>query len=169
MKVLIKKSKRYQGYCVKMDEQDESFAVEDPQGKRVVHLVLEDFLNRLGTTAPGFKRQFPRLGMGVYVKYADHDGGLCEGIASTIGGGGLFIEVLKPLPQGIDTRLEFSLPVSQKVITAKAQVVWVRKSFVQKVFYPGMGVKFVDIAEGDQKDLADFIDRFNQQRGLQEF
>ena len=168
MKVLIKKSKHYRGYCVKVNQEDESLSIENPDGKEIARLVLDDFLSRLGATARGFKRQFPRLGMGVCVKYADREGNSCEGIASTIGGGGLFIEALKPLPEGIDTSLEFMLPASQKVITAKARVVWVRKNFVQKFFYPGMGMQFVEISDGDRAELVDFVDKFNMRRGTQE-
>ncbi|HET6370821.1 MAG TPA: PilZ domain-containing protein [Nitrospiria bacterium] len=153
---------------MKVNQEDESLSIENPDGKEIARLVLDDFLSRLGATARGFKRQFPRLGMGVCVKYADREGNSCEGIASTIGGGGLFIEALKPLPEGIDTSLEFMLPASQKVITAKARVVWVRKNFVQKFFYPGMGMQFVEISDGDRAELVDFVDKFNMRRGTQE-
>jgi uncharacterized protein (TIGR02266 family) len=168
VKVIIKKSKRYRGYSLKMNQKDESLIIEDPGGKEVIRLVLEDFLDRLGKTSQEFKRQFPRLGMGIYVKYSDREGNICEGIASTIGGGGLFIEALRPLSEGIETRLEFSLPASQKVIKARAKVVWARKSFVQKFFYPGMGIQFVEISNGDQAELVDFVNRFNMERALQD-
>jgi uncharacterized protein (TIGR02266 family) len=168
VKVLMKKSKHYRGYCVKMNQEDESLTIENPEGEEIARLVLDDFLSRLGATARGYKRKFPRLGMGVCVKYADREGNSCEGIASTIGGGGLFVEALKPLPEGIDTRLEFMLPASQRVISAKARVVWVRRNFVQKFFYPGMGMQFVEISDGDRAELVDFVDKFNLQRGSQE-
>lgn len=169
MKVSLKKSKRYRGYCVRIDEEEESLTVEDPEGKPVVRLMLEDFLDRLGTTVHGFKRQYPRLEMGVHVKYLDREGNTCEGVASVIGGGGLFIDKFDPLPKGTDTRLEFSLPASPKVITARAQVVWNRKNFVEKYLYPGMGIRFVEISGEDRAELIDFINQFNRERGLQAF
>jgi hypothetical protein len=49
--------------------------------------VFDDFLDRMGAGAQAFKRKYPRLGLGVHIKYFNSDGQLCEGIASTIGGG----------------------------------------------------------------------------------
>jgi len=169
MKVTLKKSKRYQGYCISINGEEECLTVENTQGKQVVRLVLEDFLDRLGTTTHEFKRQYPRLGLGVHVKYFDRDGHLCEGIASTIGGGGLFIEQLHPLPEGIETSLEFSLPASRNVITARVKVAWTRKNFVQKLSYPGMGLQFMTISERDRAELIHFVNTFNEKRGFQEF
>jgi len=169
MKVTLKKSKRYRGYRIGINGTDESLFVENAEGKRVVHLVLEDFLDRLGATVHGFKRQYPRLGLGVHVKYFDAEGHLCEGIASTIGGGGLFIEQLHPLPEGFETHLEFSLPASRNVITTRAKVVWIRKHFLQKLSYPGMGLNFVTISERDRAELIHFVGTFNEQRGYREF
>jgi len=168
MKISLKRSKRYEGYGIIIDEKEERLIVEDPKGRSVIRIVLEDFLDRLGTTAHGFKRQYPRLEMGVHVKYMDHEGHVCEGVASVIGGGGLFIEKFNPLPQGTDTHIEFSLPASQKIITAQAKVVWTRNKFVEKYLYPGMGIKFVEIAEEDRIELMDFVNRFNRERGLPE-
>jgi uncharacterized protein (TIGR02266 family) len=169
MKISIKNSERYRGFSVSIDEKEESLTVEDPEGKPLIRVVLEDFLDRVGTTAHGFKRQFPRLEMGVHVKYVDPDGQVCEGVASAIGGGGLFIEKFNPLPNGTDTRIEFSLPASKKTITVQGKVVWTRKKFVEKFLYPGMGIKFVEISEDDRAELLDFVTRFNRERGLPDF
>jgi c-di-GMP-binding flagellar brake protein YcgR len=103
------------------------------------------------------------------VKYIDLEGRLCEGIASTIGGGGLFIEQLEPLPEGVETSLEFSLPASRNMITARAKVAWIRSKFVQKLSYPGMGLKFIAISERDRAELIHFVNTFNEQRGFREF
>jgi len=169
MKISIMRSKRYEGYGIRIDEKEETLTVEDPAGKPVIRLVLEDFLDRLGTASHGFKRKYPRLEMGVHVKYLDHEGHVCEGVASIIGGGGLFIEKFNPLPKGTDTHLEFSLPASQKIITTQAKVVWTRLNFVEKYLYPGMGIKFIEISEEDRIELMDFVNRFNRERGLPEF
>lgn len=168
MKVTVKNSKRYKGYCLGIDPEEESITVENAQGKLVAKLVLEDFLDRLGATVHGFKRRFPRLGLGVHVKYIDAEGHLCEGIASTISGGGLFVEQLNPLPEGIETSLEFSLPASRNIIRARAKVVWVRRNFIQKLSYPGMGLQFITIAERDRAELIHFVNTFNEQRGCRE-
>ncbi len=167
MKVTLKRSKRYQGYRIGIDE-EECLTVENAEGRPVARLVLEDFLNRLVASFHGFKRQYPRLGLGVHVKYIDVDGQLCEGIASMIGGGGLFIEQLDPLPEGAETSLEFSLPASKNMISARAKVAWVRKKFLQKLSYPGMGLKFITISERDRAELIHFVNMFNEQRGFEE-
>jgi len=168
VKFLLRKSKRYHGYSVRINPEDESLAIEDPGGNEVAALVLEDFLARLGATSNGFKRKFPRLGMGIFVKYLDAEGDLRQAIASTIGGGGLFIEGLDPLPKGTRTRLEFSLPASRNVIIAEANVVWVRKNFIQRVRFPGMGLEFSEISDEARAELLEFVNRFNRERGLEE-
>ena len=169
MKVTLTRSRTYQGYCLKIDPENECLSVENPQGKEVARLVLDDFLDRLGASSAGFKRQFPRLGIGVYVKHSDSEGRMREGIASTISGGGIFIDELDPLLQGSDTLLQLSLPASRDPIVAKAKVAWVRKGFLRKLYYPGMGLQFVEIPEAGRRALIDFVNRFNQQRGFEEF
>ena len=64
MKVTLQKSERYRGFQVNIDEKEESLIVEHYEGKPVVRLILEDFLNRVGATSQGFKGKFPRLDMG---------------------------------------------------------------------------------------------------------
>lgn len=168
MKVSLKKSKRYQGYRVHINPEDESLTVEDAEGKQIARLVLEDFLDRLGTTAHEFKRQHPRLDLGVHVKYYDPEGNLRDGIASTIGGGGLFVEQLHPLTEGTEVSLELYLPATRNVIPTKAKVVWTRESFIQKLIYPGMGLQFITISDRDRAELMQFVNKFNQQRGFLE-
>ncbi len=168
MKVSLKKSKRYQGYRVGIDAEDESLTVENAEGKPIARLVLEDFLDRLGATTHEFKRQHPRLDLGVHVKYYDPDGHLRDGIASTVGGGGLFVEQLHPLNVGTEVSLELYLPATRNVIPTRAEVVWVRKSFIQKLSYPGMGLKFTTISDRDRAELIHFVNKFNQQRGFLE-
>lgn len=169
MKITIKKSKRFQGYLLGIDAENEALTVEDSEGKMVAHLVLEDLLDRIGDTAHGFKRQYPRLGLGVHVKYVDPEGRVREGIASTIGGGGLFIQQFDPLPEGIETHLEFSLPASGHVIKASAKVAWVREHLVETYNYPGMGLQYIEISERDRTELIDFINKYNQQGRPPEF
>ena len=104
----------------------------------------------------------------MYVKYLDLGGTVTEAVASVIGGGGFFIEKFTPLPEG-GARLEFFLPASPKVITARVKVVWNRKTSVQKFLYSGMAVKFVELSEEDRREITEFVNRFNRERGFQEF
>ena len=169
MKIRLKKSGRYQGYQVGVNADDETLTVENTEGKQLANLALEDFLDRLGATTTEFKRHYPRLELGTRVQYQDAEGNLCDAIASTIGGGGLFIDQFSPPPMGSSVRLEIHLPASKNVIAAESKVVWVRKSLVEKVFYPGMGLKFTSIADKDRAEILQFIKKFNRQRGFHEF
>ena len=168
MKFRLIKTKRYEGYKVGIDEDDESLIVENPEGKLVSRLVLEDFLDRLGANGHELKRLYPRLDLGLQVKYYDPDGHLCDAIASTVGGGGIFIEQMHPLNEGTEVSLELYMPGSRNIIPTRARVVWARRGFVQKISYPGMGLKFVAISERDRAELIQFVEKFNQQRGFVE-
>ncbi|HEY5594349.1 MAG TPA: PilZ domain-containing protein [Nitrospiria bacterium] len=168
MKIRLKKSGRYQGYQVGVNADDETLTVENTEGKQLANLALEDFLDRLGATTTEFKRHYPRLELGTRVKYQDAEGNLSDAIASTIGGGGLFIDQFSPPPMGSSVRLEIHLPASKNVIAAESKVVWVRKSLVEKVFYPGMGLKFTSISDKDRAEILQFIKKFNRQRGFHE-
>jgi len=168
MKIRIKKSERYRGYQIGFDADEEAMTVENPGGKQVAHLVLEDFLDRLGAVKHEFKRKYPRLELGTHIKYRDSEGRLCEAIASSIGGGGLFVDQFSPPPTGTPVHLEINLPASGSVIRAESKVVWVRKNPVEKVAYPGMGLQFTLIAENDRKAILQFIQKFNQQRTFHE-
>ncbi len=168
MKFTLKKSKRYRGFRLIIQQDEEALSVENPQGNPVARFVLDDFLDRIGANSSAFKRKYPRLGLGIHVRYFDAEGHLCEGIASSIGGGGLFIEQLNPLVPGNETRLEFTLPASKNLVSARAQVVWVRRNFQQRLTYPGMGLTFTQISERDRAELIHFVNTFNEQRGYQE-
>lgn len=168
MKISMKKSGRYQGYKIGIDLDEESLTVEDAEGKPVADLLLEDFLDRLGATTHKFKRQYPRLDLGTHIKYRDPDGHLSEAIASSLGGGGLFVDQFSPPPMGTPIHLEINLPASGRVIRAESKVVWVRKSLLEKVSYPGMGLQFTSISEADRKEILRFIKKFNRQRVFHE-
>jgi uncharacterized protein (TIGR02266 family) len=169
MKIRLKKSGRYQGYQIGINAEEESLTVEDAEGKPLANLTLEDFFDRLGATTHDFKRQYPRLELGTHIKYYDTEGRLCEAIASSLGGGGLFIDQFSPPPMGTPVRLEINLPASKRTIEATGKVVWVRKSVLERVFYPGMGLQFISISGQDRAEILQFIKKFNRQRGFHEF
>ena len=68
--------------------------------------------------------------------------------------------------EGTEVSLELYLPGSRSVIPTRARVMWVRRGFVQRVSYPGMGLKFVAISDRDRTELMQFVNKFNQQRGF---
>jgi uncharacterized protein (TIGR02266 family) len=168
MKIRLKTSKRYPGYQIEIDPEQELFTVEDAKGKQVARMILEDSLYHLGVPPPDFNRQYPRLKLGIQVKYYDPQGRFHNGTTSMIGGGGLFIEHLDPLPKGTEIDLELHLPVLSKGISARAKVVWVRKSLKHKVLNSGMGLEFIRISDQDRGELMRFIHQFSPQREVRE-
>jgi uncharacterized protein (TIGR02266 family) len=76
-----------------------------------------------------------------------------------MGGGGLFIDTVSPLPAGTDVSLEFGLPGQPGSVHVEGQVVWVRADFDPKGFSPGMGIQFKAIQEADREKVVQFIMR----------
>ena len=76
-----------------------------------------------------------------------------------MGGGGLFLETVTPLPAGTDVSLEFGLPSQPGSVKVEGQVVWVRPEFDPKGFSPGMGIQFKKINETDREKVVEFVMR----------
>lgn len=76
-----------------------------------------------------------------------------------MGGGGIFIEAMHPLPVGSDIVLDFSLPGKEGHIRVEGLVVWVRSEFDSKGLKPGMGVQFKKVLEDDRGKILDLVMR----------
>jgi len=73
------------------------------------------------------KRQFPRIGVSVEVKYAVVIPSYESGTSKDISQGGMCLETNKSLPQGSILRLEFDLPGNPpEHIQALGRVIWQR-------------------------------------------
>ena len=80
---------------------------------------------------------------------------------ANLGEGGLFIHTTKDLPVGSLLDLEFSLPDSDQVITAKGRVMWVRpQDMSTEKMPPGMGIQFIDMNPNDKKLLKNYLEKF---------
>lgn len=80
---------------------------------------------------------------------------------ANLGEGGLFIHTTKDLPVGSLLDLEFSLPDSDKVITTKGRVMWVRpQDMSTEKMPPGMGIQFIDMNPSDSELLKHYIAEF---------
>jgi type IV pilus assembly protein PilZ len=91
-------------------------------------------------------RDQPRLSLVLKVRYTTAGGKTIESRAGGIGGGGLFIESVSPLPVGTDISLEFALPDQPaEWLHAKGAIAWVCPKPDHYTFSPGMGVQFTDI------------------------
>jgi uncharacterized protein (TIGR02266 family) len=92
-------------------------------------------------------RSEPRISLAFRVRYHTPEGQHFESRAGGIGGGGMFIESLVPLPVGTRLAMEFSLPESPtEWLPTKGIVAWICPKADHYTFSPGMGVQFTDIA-----------------------
>lgn len=105
------------------------------------------------------KRNYPRAPISIRIQYREAQKGVREGFTAIMGGGGLFIDTVSPLPVGTDVSLEFGLPGQADSVNVDGQVVWVRPEFDPKGFSPGMGVQFKKINEADREKVVQFVMR----------
>ncbi|MCP9447009.1 MAG: PilZ domain-containing protein [Nitrospira sp.] len=92
-------------------------------------------------------RSEPRVALTFRVRYRTPEGQHFESRAGGIGGGGMFIESLSPLPIGTRLAMEFSLPDNpEEWLPTKGIVAWICPKADHYTFSPGMGVQFTEIA-----------------------
>lgn len=108
---------------------------------------------------PPEKRKYPRAPISIRIKYQEPQKRMVEGFTAIMGGGGLFIDTVAPLPVGTAVRLEFGLPGQAASIQVEGGVVWVRPEFDPKGFSPGMAVQFRKITEADREKIVQFVMR----------
>lgn len=79
------------------------------------------------------------------------------GFTRNISRGGLFIACEDPLRRGTEVDLLFTLPGGRR-IEALAEVTWVReRAACGPEIFPGMGVRFVQLAEADRRAIRTFM------------
>lgn len=105
------------------------------------------------------KRDYPRALLSIRIQYQDPDKRLKEAFTGIMGGGGLFIDTLSPLPVGTAVSLDFSLPGEGNSLQVDGQVVWVRPEFDQKGYSPGMAVQFKEIEEQARERILELVMR----------
>ena len=108
---------------------------------------------------PPMKRNYPRAPISIRIHYQDPQKQVKEAFTAIMGGGGLFIDTVSPLPTGTAVSLEFGLPGQSGLVKVDGQVVWVRPEFDPKGFSPGMGVQFKKINEADREKIEQFVMR----------
>ena len=106
---------------------------------------------------PPEKRNYPRAPVSIRIQYKDPRRGTKEAFTAIMGGGGLFIDTVSPLPAGTAVSLAFGLPGRSGLVNMDGQVVWVRPEFDPKGFSPGMGIQFKKINEADREKIAQFV------------
>jgi uncharacterized protein (TIGR02266 family) len=105
------------------------------------------------------KRNYPRAPLSIRVRYGSASGGLKEGFTGIMGGGGISIETVHPLPVGSEIVIEFSLPGKTGHVRVEGLVVWVRSEFDPKGLAPGMGIQFKKISATDREKILDLVMR----------
>lgn len=150
VKFPVSTSLRHKGKAFDLDAAHEVITLlginGEPIGSLSWDFIIDQILAYRKPQASRETRNEPRVTITFGVKYMAPEGQQFESRASGIGGGGLFIESLRPLPVGTKLALEFSLPEEPlEWLPAKGLVAWVCPKADQYTFSPGMGVRFTEI------------------------
>jgi uncharacterized protein (TIGR02266 family) len=71
--------------------------------------------------------------------------------------GGLFLEMKRPPPRGTPLRLILQLGPVGEIVEADAIVVWSRPAMPDPQFPPGVGLRFTEISDDAQYQIAQTI------------
>jgi type IV pilus assembly protein PilZ len=79
-----------------------------------------------------------------------------------LGTGGVFIQTDKPLDQGSNVSLTFTIPDSKETLETSGHVIWVQfPNPSDASVTPGMGVQFDEFTSEQRKVMEDFVSRYN--------
>lgn len=109
---------------------------------------------RLQAVSESIPRANIRLATSLKV-FVTEGAGLRTEFATEISEGGLFIRTLDPRPKDATLRIRIVLP--QKEIEAKAVVLYRFAAAAGSLKEPGMGMKFIEIADADREAIRRFI------------
>jgi uncharacterized protein (TIGR02266 family) len=140
----------HKGKALELDCERELITIRGPKGEKIGSVTWASIIDQARPLPEPDRwndlRDEPRLSLVLKVRYTTSGGKTIESRAGGIGGGGLFIESITPLPVGTDITLEFSLPDSPtEWMYAKGTIAWVCPKPDHYTFSPGMGVRFTDI------------------------
>jgi len=150
MKYPVSSSLRHRGKVLELDAAREMVTLlginGDPIGSLSWDFVIDQILAYRKPPVQKEVRSEPRISLTFRVRYNTPEGQRFESRAAGIGGGGLFIESLAPLPVATKLAMEFSLPEKPtEWLPAKGIVAWVCPKPDQYTFSPGMGVQFTEV------------------------
>ena len=81
------------------------------------------------------------------------------GYAKNISRGGLFIATVKPREPGEEFTIELTLPVNPRhVIRCRCEVIWKRHFHKKDSHEPGMGLRFIDLADSDGDKIDEWVE-----------
>jgi len=106
-------------------------------------------------------RTAPRVERNVFLSYRDNESfikaSMIKAVAGNLSVGGLFIKTEKPYTKGEQFMLDLQLPEISETLTVTCEVAWSRKGWDINQNPPGMGVKFVDMPDGDRRILSEYV------------
>jgi type IV pilus assembly protein PilZ len=156
VKYPVSSSVRHKGKVLELDAAREVVTLLGINGESIGTLSWDFVIDQiLAYRKPPVQKEIrsePRITLAFRVRYNTPEGQQYESRAGGIGGGGLFIESLSPLPVGTKLAMEFSLPEREaNWLPARGIVAWVCPKADQYTFSPGMGIRFLDI-ESETRD-----------------
>jgi len=81
------------------------------------------------------------------------------GYAKDISRGGLFIATVKPREPGEAFTIELTLPLNPRhVIRCRSEVIWKRHFHKKGPYEPGMGMRFLDLADPDGEKIDAWVE-----------
>jgi uncharacterized protein (TIGR02266 family) len=104
------------------------------------------------------RRVYPRFGVDVDVSLgSDHN--FYSGLAENLSAGGVFVATHCVKPVG--NEIEFSVYLSEvdRVVKGKGEVRWIREYNEHSDVPPGMGIRFIELAEGSAEAIEEFLAR----------
>lgn len=162
VKYPVASSQRHKGKTIDLDAAREVVTLlginGEPLGSLSWDFVIDQILAYRTPHIPRDSRSEPRVSLSARVKYNTPEGIQFDSRANGIGGGGLFIESLEPLPPGTKLSIRFALPDDpSEWLQAKGLVAWVCPKADQYTFSPGMGVRFTDIAPETRDRILEIV------------
>ena len=101
-------------------------------------------------------RRFPRASIARPMQFFE-GGRAVPATAREIGGGGIFVQTDRPLPEGRYVTIRFDLPDEARPVTALGRVVRTVRGSASGRKLPGMGIEFIDIRYSDRRRLLSCI------------
>ena len=121
------------------------------------------------------KRQHRRLALDVEIKWhrsKNSKGGSGKAYllrTKNFAQHGLFLKTDKPFRLGMPMDLEFTLPTISHPIRVLGKVAWIAHKDRNPTYYPGIGVRFMNIDPEDKKELVKYLNKkFMNYRDAQE-
>lgn len=105
---------------------------------------------------PHEHRASPRVDVESEITLVSEDN-FYQGFSENISEGGLFVVTYQPHRVGDVITVRFTLPGVERTLEARAEVRWVREGAPDRDVAPGLGVRFVELADDDRACIERFV------------